>query len=132
MSGKKEFIDSGKPKILMVDDDSSHLKIAEAILRGEYDVYTAVSGKEALDLLYKGLVPQLILLDIVIRGMDGWETYNRIRAISFLHDTQIAFFTITDDPKDIQKARDMGAADYIKKPINKTDLLDRVGKILKN
>jgi CheY-like chemotaxis protein len=63
--------------------------------------------------------------------MDGWNTYDRIKAISGLHDTPIAFFTASNDPKDIKNARNMGAVDYIKKPYDKDDLLRRVRKILK-
>jgi DNA-binding response OmpR family regulator len=63
--------------------------------------------------------------------MDGWDTYNRIKAIGALNDTPIAFFTSSDDPKDKQKAHEMGAVDFIKKPIKKTELLERVGRILK-
>jgi CheY-like chemotaxis protein len=114
-----------------VDDDDIHLEIVNATLQGEYDVFTAKSGKAALGLFYQGLVPKLILLDIIMPEMDGWDTYERIRAISGLHDTPTAFFTSSDDPKDIQKAREMGAADYIKKPLKRDDLLNRIGKILK-
>jgi CheY-like chemotaxis protein len=63
--------------------------------------------------------------------MDGWNTYSRIKAISGLHDIPIAFFTSSDDQKDIQHAREMGAVDYIKKPYDKDDLLHRIGKIIK-
>jgi methyl-accepting chemotaxis protein/CheY-like chemotaxis protein len=122
---------SEKQKILVVDDDSIQLDIVKAILSQEYDVSTVGSGKEALGLFYQGLVPQLILLDIVMPGMGGWDTYERIRAISGLHNTPIAFFTASDDPEDKQKAGKMGAVDYIKKPVNKTELLDRIGTILK-
>jgi PleD family two-component response regulator len=121
-----------KQKILIVDDDNIILVMVESALKEEYSVSVAASGKEALGIFYQGLVPQLILLDIVMPEMDGWDTYNRIKAISKLHDTPIAFFASLDDPKNIQRAREMGAVDYIKKPIKKTELLDRVGKILKN
>ena len=121
-----------KQKILMVDDDAIHLEMASTLLANEYDVSTAKSGKDALGLFYQGLVPKLILLDLVMPGMDGWSTYKRIKAISGLHNTPIAFFTASDDPKDKQQAREMGAVDYIKKPYDGEDLLRRVGKILKN
>jgi Response regulators consisting of a CheY-like receiver domain and a winged-helix DNA-binding domain len=62
--------------------------------------------------------------------MDGWNTYGRIKAIGGLHDTPIAFFTSSNDPKDIKHAHEMGAVDYIKKPFNADDLKNRVGKIL--
>jgi CheY-like chemotaxis protein len=120
-----------KQKVLIVDDDSIHLEMVNAVLQGEYDVVTAKSGKEALNLFYQGIVPRLILLDIVMPEMDGWDTYNRIKAISGLHDTPIAFFTSSDDPQDEQRARKMGAVDYLRKPYDKDDLLSRVEKILK-
>jgi CheY-like chemotaxis protein len=119
-----------KRKLLIADDDTIHLEMVEAVLSNEYDIYTAKSGKEALNLFYQGLVPQLILLDLIMPDMDGWDTYKRIKAISALHDTPIAFFTSSDDPKDKQHAHEMGAVDYIKKPFDKDDLLRRVGRIL--
>jgi methyl-accepting chemotaxis protein len=122
--------DSEKQKILVVDDDSIHLEMVNAVLSGEYDVTCAKSGKEALNLFYQGLVPQLILLDLIMPDMDGWNTYNRIKAIGGLHNTSIAFFTSSNDPKDIKHAQEMGAVDYFKKPYDKDDLLRRVGKIL--
>jgi len=129
----EKFIDTfgnEKRKILVVDDNEIHLTLAETFLRGEYNVFTAKSGKEALGLFYQGLVPQLILLDLIMPGMDGWHTYNRIKAIGNLHDTPIAFLTASNDPKDMQHAQKMGAADYIRKPYNKDDLLRRVGRII--
>jgi putative two-component system response regulator len=120
-----------KQKILVVDDDGIHLEMVGAVLSNEYEVTTAKSGKDALGLFYQGLIPQLILLDLIMPGMDGWNTYSRIKAISGLHDTPIAFFTSSNDPKDIQHAREMGAVDYIKKPYDKDNLLRRVGKIIK-
>jgi len=119
-----------KQKVLIVDDDSIHLEMAEAALSDEYDVSTAKSGKEALGLFYQGLVPQLILLDLLMPGMDGWDTYGRIKAMSGLYDTPIAFFTASNDPNDIKHAKEMGAVDYIKKPYDKDDLLRRVGIIM--
>ena len=124
-------LDNEKSKILVVDDDSIHLEMVEAVLENDYDVSSAESGEEALKLFYQGLVPQLVLLDLMMPGMDGWDTYSRIRQLSGLHDTPIAFFTASTDPKDIKLAHDMGAVDYIKKPYDKDDLLKRIEKILK-
>jgi two-component system sensor histidine kinase/response regulator len=62
--------------------------------------------------------------------MDGRNTYSRIKAISNLHDTPIAFFTASTDPDDIKRANEMGAVDYVKKPYDKDDLLNRVEKIM--
>jgi methyl-accepting chemotaxis protein len=126
-----DTVGNEKRKILIVDDDSIHLEMVNAVLSGEYDGSSAKSGKEALGMFYQGLVPQLILLDLVMPGIDGWDTYSRIKAISGLHDTPIAFFTASNDPKDMQRAREMGAVDYIKKPYDKDDLIKRVGRIVK-
>jgi methyl-accepting chemotaxis protein len=120
-----------KQKLLVVDDDAIFLTMVEKELEGNYDVVTAKSGKEALGLFYQGLVPQLILLDLIMPDMDGWNTYGRIKAIGSLHDIPIAFFTASDDPKDMQHAHEIGAVDYIKKPCNRADLLLRIEKILK-
>jgi len=119
-----------KQRILIVDDDNIHLEMVKTVLSNEYDVSAAKSGKDALNLFFQGLVPKLILLDLIMPDMDGWDTYRRIKAISGLYDTPIAFFTTSNDPKDIQHARELGAVDYIKKPYDKDDLVFRIGKIL--
>jgi len=119
-----------KHKILIVDDDSIHLEMVETVLQDNYDVSCSQSGKDALNWFYQGLVPNLILLDISMPEMDGWDTYNRIKAISNMHDTPIAFFSVSSDPKDIKRAKEIGAVDYIKKPYDKDDLIKRIGKIL--
>jgi methyl-accepting chemotaxis protein len=119
-----------KQKIIIVDDDTIHLDMVKAVLSDGYDVSTAKSGKDALNLFYQGLVPRLILLDLIMPDMDGWDTYKRIKAISGLYDTSIAFFTSSDDPKDKQHAYEMGAVDFIKTQYDKDDLLRMVVRIL--
>jgi methyl-accepting chemotaxis protein len=133
VESEKFKVDTGneKKKILVVDDDETHLTMVEAALCDVYDVVTVKAGKEALGLFYQGLVPQLIILDIIMPEMGGWDTYDRIKAISGLHDTPMAFCSSSDDEKDIRKAHELGAVDYIKKPIKKAELLDKVGKVLK-
>jgi CheY-like chemotaxis protein len=130
---EKFNVNAGNEKqgILIVDDDSIHLEMVKSVLSDEYDVSTALSGKDALGMFYQGLVPQLILLDLIMPDMDGWNTYSRIKAISGLHNTPIAFFTASNDPKDVQHAKEMGAIDYIRKPYQADDLIRRVGKIIK-
>ena len=115
--------------ILVVDDDAAHLTMTEAMLENDYEVVLSKSGQEALHHFYQGLVPGIILLDLSMPDMDGWDTYERIKAISNLHKVPIAFFTSSDDPEDMNRAQQMGASDYIKKPMKKTELLERM-KIL--
>jgi CheY-like chemotaxis protein len=64
-------------KILLVDDDEIHLAIAEEMLKSKYEIITVTSGKAAVTKLLQGLTPDLILLDILMPNMDGWEIFNR-------------------------------------------------------
>ena len=117
-------------KIIVIDDEETDLILVKSMLVNDYDVTTVGSGQEALSLFFQGYTPDLVLLDLIMPGMDGWDTYTRVKAISNLHDIPIAFFTASNDPKDIEHAREMGAVDYIKKPYDKNDLKKRIGKIL--
>ena len=122
----------GMKKILIVDDSEVHLVIAENILNTKYEVSTALSGKEALNLLAKGLVPNLILLDILMPEMDGWEVYNKIKGISLLQNVPIAFLTSLDGVREKLYASRIGAADMITKPYEGKELLSRVEKMLEH
>jgi len=120
----------GKKKVLVVDDDEIHLSMLQSILNDKYEVIAVKSGKDAMKCLRKGLIPDLVLLDILMPNLDGWETFNRIRAISFIQDVPIVFLTAVIESAQVEHAQEVGAADYITKPYNKEDLLDRIEKIL--
>ena len=112
----------------MIDDDKNHLTMTRSFLEEDYDVRTSASCEEALKLLYRGLNPVYILLDLIMPDVSGWDTYEQIRDISKLHKVPIAIYTSSEDPADREHARAMGAADYIKKPCKKSELLERVKK----
>jgi putative two-component system response regulator len=119
-------------KVLLVDDDEIHLSMAENILNKKYEVITAKSGKDALKYLINGAVPDLILLDILMPNLDGWEIFSRIRRdMRLLNEVPIVFLTSIIEPSGIEYAKEIGAADYITKPFNKDDFLSRIEKILK-
>jgi CheY-like chemotaxis protein len=120
-----------KQKVLLVDDDEIHLEMTKANLDDTYDVITVTSCEKALKLLYQGLDPVVILLDLVMPEVDGWNAYERIKGISNLHNVPIAFFTASSDPADKARAEKMGAADYIRKPCDRDELLKRI-KRMKN
>jgi methyl-accepting chemotaxis protein len=120
-----------KKKVLVIDDDEIHLVAAKGMLGDTYDVTTAKSCKDAIVLFYRGYAPSLILLDLVMPDEDGWVTYDRIRALSNLHNVPTAFFTSSDDPQDRIRAQQKGAVDFIRKPVKKNELLERIGKIIK-
>jgi CheY-like chemotaxis protein len=119
-----------KKKIIVIDDDEPILVMAKGMLDKDYDVTTVKSGKEALQLFFQGYAPDLVLLDLAMPDMDGWDTYTRIRDISNIHKVPIAIFSSSQDPADKEKAQKMAAVDFIKKPIRKDDLLERVKKLI--
>ena len=130
-SGKFK-VDSGdvKKKVLVIDDEEPILTMVKGMLGNNYDVNTVKSGKDALKLFYDGYLPNLALLDLKMPDMSGWDTYNRIKGINNIHKVPVAIFTGSDDPDDKAKAQKMGAVDFIKKPVNRNDLLKRVEKLV--
>jgi CheY-like chemotaxis protein len=129
---EKFKVDTGseKRKIIVVDDEQPILAMVKGMLGNDYDVTAVKSGREALQLFYQGYVPNLVLLDLSMPDMGGWDAYDRIKDISNIHNVPIAIFTSSEDPEDKVHAQRIGAVDYIKKPINKNELLSRVGKLL--
>jgi putative two-component system response regulator len=123
-------VNKAKKKILMVDDDEIQLMLAEAMLKHEYEFFTAKSGTEALEYFRHGLVPHLILLDVLMPQMDGWEIFNRIRGISLLKSVPIAFMTSVTGTAEQERAHEMGAVDYIMKPLEKKTLVRRIESII--
>jgi len=124
--------DSVMKKILIVDDNEVHLVIAENILKEKYKISTAKSGKDALALLSKGYIPNLILLDILMPDMDGWETFNKIKGISLLRNVSIIFLTSLDGAREKIYASRIGAADLITKPYNGDELKKRIDNLLES
>ena len=125
MSNKKE-----KAKILLVDDDEIHLEIANEMLKDDYEIATAQSGKKALELLIKGYIPDIILLDVMMPGMSGWETLSRIKAISNLHNSPIAFVTSLEGAYEEENAKKMGAAAFISKPLDRDILVKTIEALI--
>ena len=120
-----------KKKVLMIDDDEVHLSIAETVLKDDYDVFKTTSGDEALGYLYnKKIAPDIILIDVLMPEMDGWEVYRRIRSINVYKSTPVVFLTSVDEESEKQRARAIGAVDYITKPYNKSFLKKTIDKIM--
>ena len=124
--------DNEKKTILLVDDDETHLLIAQSFLKHDYKIIIAKSGDEALDYYMKGIFPDMVLLDIFMPNMDGWETYHRLKGLSILKEIPIAFLTSENDSMEEKHAYEIGAADYIMKPYDKANLLQRIARIIAN
>ena len=114
-------------KILIVDDVDENIKLAANILKDNgYNISYARSGKEALDKISK-IAFDLILLDIMMPEMDGYEVAEIIKQIKEYKDVPIIFVTAKDEIDDIVKGFSAGGVDYITKPYNSKELLARVG-----
>ena len=119
----------GKKNIFLIDDDIIFHEIVISILSDKYNVITSRSGNEALILLVKNK-PDLILLDIVMPEMDGWEIFHKVRGISTLYQVPIAFVTSLNETEGFDHAKRIGASDYFIKPLDPADFLSRVEKLL--
>ena len=114
-------------RILCVDDDIVMLNTIEDILiNAGYTVSLAKSGPQALDMLNKGIDYQLVLLDVDMPEMDGYETFRSIRELDSAKDIPIIFLTGMDSPDFEIKGWEYGAADYITKPFIKSVFLARI------
>ncbi|MDR2702157.1 MAG: methyl-accepting chemotaxis protein, partial [Spirochaetaceae bacterium] len=130
---QKFKVESGseKKKIIVIDDEETVLTLTKASLENNYDVTTVNLGQKALDLFFQGYTPDLALLDLNMPKMGGWDTFIRIRDISQLHKVPIAIYTTSESPEDKARARELGAVDYIHKPVSKADLLTKVANLIK-
>lgn len=114
------------PKILIVDDKPENLSFFIDVLRPyNYDLNVATSGKKALESL-KHFYPDLILLDVVMPEMNGYEVLEEIKKNQVTCDIPIIFLTAMDTKEDIIKGFEAGAADYIAKPFNPKEMIARV------
>ena len=125
------FFARTKKKILVVDDSEIDLDLVEMILQNKYTILPTKSGKEALDYLLNYNNVDLVLLDIIMPEMDGWETFSRIKDLGHISNVPIAFLTSVREIDQQNQAKEIGAADYIFKPYTKKELIKRIKNILK-
>ncbi|MBF0486673.1 MAG: diguanylate cyclase [Nitrospirae bacterium] len=111
------IMDLDKQKILIVDDMPMNIKILNEVLQEDYLTYYATGGKQAIEMTSR-IVPDLILLDIIMPEVNGYEVYKTIRDEDNLSDIPIIFITAMDDVIDESYGLNMGAVDYITKPFN--------------
>jgi putative two-component system response regulator len=114
-----------KASILVVDDTPENLTLMTGLLRPDYRTRVANSGERALNIAC-GDAPDLVLLDIMMPGMDGYEVCRRLKADPRTCDVPVIFLTAKAEVADEQKGFDVGAVDYITKPISAPIVLARV------
>lgn len=115
--------------VLIVDDEPTARETVVSMLEGEgYDLQLARDGTEALQILEQ-LQPDVILLDIMLPGMDGFEICRRIRATPRLAEVPILMLTALDDRDSLLRALESGADDFLSKPVDRRELIARVRTI---
>lgn len=114
-----------KPRILIVDDERFNLNTLHGLLKDDYKIMVATGGEQALRAALSGR-PDLILLDINMPGLDGYEVCRRLKDDPLTGSTPIIFITGLADADDETKGLELGAADYITKPFNLSVVRARV------
>ncbi|MBT3386412.1 MAG: response regulator [Desulfobacula sp.] len=122
---------SGSGRILVVDDEARNLRMMEAMLISKgYDAVLVESGKQAIDII-KTCLPDVILLDVMMPGMNGFEVAQVLKANNETCHIPIVMVTSLYDVEDRVKAFEAGADDFLSKPVDKTELIARVRSLIK-
>lgn len=106
-----------RPILLVVDDKSENLDVLSGILSDRYQVETALSGQSAFEIIASGRLPDLILLDVMMPVMDGFEVCGRLKSMDATAEIPVIFLTASEDSADEMRGFELGAVDYIAKPI---------------
>lgn len=121
----------GSACILLVDDEERNIKLLQAVLHAEgYTTVSATNGRDALDIALSSL-PDLILLDIMMPGMDGFETVAALKANLTTQHIPVIMLTALDDRSSKLRALEAGAEEFLSKPIDRADLIVRVRNLLR-
>jgi len=118
--------DEKKPIILIVDDTPGNIAILNSFLKGQYRTKAAITGAEALDLAMGKEAPDLILLDIMMPDMDGYEVCRQLKRDARTVDIPVIFLTSKSSVQDEQKGLELGAVDYIAKPPSPPIVMARI------
>jgi len=118
--------DYAKPTILVIDDTPENLSLMQALLKDHYTLKGANNGERGLQIARVAPHPSLILLDVMMPGMDGYEVCARLKNDAATQNIPIIFLTARTDVHDVEQGFALGAVDYISKPISPPILLARV------
>jgi CheY-like chemotaxis protein len=118
------------PRVLIADDNPQNAELLDAHLDGTgYETKVAANGEETLALA-REWKPDVILLDIMMPKLSGFEVCKRLRADPTTRDAGVLMVTALDQPTDVERAVEVGTDDFVTRPINKTELVLRVKALL--
>ncbi len=117
---------TSKPNILIVDDEPFYIDVLENLMRDEYDVTCVESGEAALEKAVQDPQPDLILLDVIMPGLDGYEVCKQLKADPKTSEIPVIFLTMKTDVDDEVRGFNLGGVDYITKPMSPPIVVTRV------
>jgi two-component system alkaline phosphatase synthesis response regulator PhoP len=118
------------PRVLIADDNPQNAELLDAHLDGTgYETRVAANGEETIRLA-REWKPDVILLDIMMPKLSGFEVCKRLRADPTTRDAGVLMVTALDQPTDVERAVEVGTDDFVTRPINKTELVLRVKALL--
>ena len=116
-------------KVIIVDDNASYISVVRVLLKPFYEVYPAPSASKLFSIIDK-FIPDLVLLDVNMPEMNGFEAIAVLKENPRFKDIPVVFLTAKDDEESAAKGLELGAADYVTKPIYGPLLLKRISNIL--
>ena len=125
MTAKPELMPD-KPTVLVIDDTPDNLLLIQSLLKDSYLLKGSVDGARGLEIARTAPHPDLILLDVAMPGMDGYEVCTRLRQDVATQDIPVIFLTARNEQQDVEKGFALGAVDFISRPISPPILLARV------
>lgn len=126
-----ENADAAAEKILIVDDKTANLDLLREMLAPiGYQIFFATSGAKAIDIA-SSVLPDLVLLDVMMPGIDGFETCRRFKESEVLREIPVIFVTARTDVQDLARGFEAGAVDYVTKPVNQPEVHARVATHLR-
>lgn len=119
-----------KKKILLVDDIKEFRTLVKIILSGNYDVVTAEDGEEALNMIEGGLTPDVIVTDLMMPRLDGYQLITRIKSEKSSNKIPVIVLSNVDRATERERLKQQGVSGYIIKPFNTSELKEGLGRTL--
>ncbi len=120
-----------KKQVLIIDDQPVMRKLLEQFLKDKYEVISQENGKEALEWMYDGNIPDVVIADLNMPEIDGFEYIKRVRESAFFQDIPLIVLSGEDSSTERIKCLKLGANDYLIKPFNPEELALRINNLVR-
>lgn len=120
-----------KKQVLIIDDQPVMRKLLEQFLKDKYEVIALENGREALEWMYDGNIPDVVIADLNMPEIDGFEYIKRVRESAFFQDIPLIVLSGEDSSAERIKCLKLGANDYLIKPFNPEELALRINNLVR-